>query len=314
MPYLPEALESLLAQTTTEFRILAIDDGSTDAGLNYLRSIRDERLRMIEQQHCGLTYTLNRMLRECGTAWLVRQDADDVAAPTRLEQVSLAIGAYPDAGMFYSQAAYYPRRKSVGLFRSTRGTPEQIRSLTRSGYLPAICHPTAVLHVGKTLALGGYRAGLACEDADLWWRMALEYDVRFLPEVLLYFRQNCGSLTSRRLREQALHGLYVQYLLLSALEGRTAAELSVVERELSRMLESCPLRAKEDLRLFNIFLGQGRWLKAAGRLAACVRSSPPYFLLRLRDELFPPATIGNGLPPELYLQRKELLWPQHLST
>ena len=316
MPYLPEALESLLAQTMADFCLLAIVDGSSDGSLAYLRSVasKDARLRVVEQPHAGITETLNRMLRECETPWLVRQDADDVSAPDRLEQISRAIREHPEAGMFYSQAAYYPADKSVGLYRCTRGTPEQIRSITRSGYVPAICHPSAVLHVGKTLALGGYRAGLACEDADLWWRMALAHDIFFIPQVLLYFRQSAGSLTARNLKQQALDGLYVQYLLLSALEGREAAKLSVVKAELDSMLDASPLRAKEALRLFNIHMGRGERLRALGRLAASFRLSPGYFLGRLRDEWLPSRVIANGLPPELYRRRKDALWPRPLAT
>ena len=314
MPYLREAVESLLAQSLQNFRILAIVDGSSDASLDYLTSIVDERMRVIGQPHRGITYTLNRMLRECETPWLVRQDADDLSEPTRLAEIAQAIEAHPEAGMFYSHAAYHPAKKSVGLFRCTRGTPEQIRSLTRAGYVPAICHPTAVLHVEKTLALGGYRANLACEDADLWWRMALEYDIRFIPKVLLRFRQNEASLTSRNLEQQALHGLYVQYLLLSALEGRSAQKLATVEDELASMLDRVPLRAKEELRLFNMYMGQGKRLRALARLAASLSASPGYFFRRLRDEWFPPARVANGLSPRLYMQRKDALWPQHLST
>ncbi len=315
MPFLPEAVESLLTQTMADFRVLAIVDGSSDESLAYLRQVaaRDARLQVVDQPHRGITATLNRMLRECGTPWLVRQDADDISAPGRLQAICEAIGKHPGAGMFYSQAAYYPARKSVGLYRCTRGTPEQIRSIARSGYVPAICHPTAVLHVEKTLALGGYRAGLQCEDADLWWRMALAHHIYFLPQVLLYMRQSAGSLTSRNLEQQALHGLYVQYLLLSELEGRRAESLGAVQAELLRMLERSPLRAKEELRLFNIQLGQGHRLQALGRLLASVRLSPGYFLRRLRDEWFPPASIANGLPPRLYRQRKDVLWPR-LST
>jgi len=313
MPYLRETVQSLLGQTMTDFRLLAIVDGSSDESLDYLRSLKDQRVRVIEQEHRGITWTLNRILNLCETPWLVRQDADDISAPGRLAAICEAIGEHPDAGMFYSQAAYYPAGKSVGLYRCTRGTPEQIRSIARAGYVPAICHPSAVLHVGKTLALGGYRAGLHCEDADLWWRMALAHDICFIPQVLLYFRQNTGSLTSHNLKRQALHGLYVQYLLLSALEHRHAAALSAVESELAGMLDDSSLRAKEELRLFNIHLGQGLPLRALGRLAASVRLSPGYFLRRLRDEWFPPALIANGLPPELYRKRKDSLWPQHLA-
>ena len=314
MPYLPEALESFLGQTMRDFRLLAIDDGSSDASLAYLYSVKDDRLRILEQPHRGITATLNHMLQACDTPWLVRQDADDLSTPDRLSVILESIRAHPDAGMFYSQAAYYPARRSVGLYRCTQGSPEQIRSIARAGYVPAICHPSAVLHVEKTLAIGGYRSGLQCEDADLWWRMALAYDIHFIPRVLLYFRQSGSSLTSRNLKQQALHGLYVQYMLLSALDGRPAAALSAVEAELATMLDASPLGAKEELRLFNMHLGRGELLSALSRFIASIRMSPSYVLRRLRDEWFPSASIANGLPPELYRQREDALWPLPLTT
>jgi glycosyltransferase involved in cell wall biosynthesis len=314
MPFLPAAVASLLAQTYADFTVLVIVDGSTDESLEYLLSIEDSRLRVIQQPHRGLTATLNRMLEMTESPWLVRQDADDLSTPDRLATIARAIQSNPEAGMFYSHAAYYPVKKSVGLFRSTRGTPEQIRRIARSGYVPAICHPSAVLHVEKTRALGGYREGLDCEDADLWWRMALAHDIHFIPEVLLYFRQNAASLSSRRLHEQALHGLYVQYLLLSTLDGRTPAKLAAVADELETMLACTPLKAKELLRVSNIALGQSDFVEAARCLLASIVASPSYFIGRLRDEWFPPTAIANGLSPRLYAQRKDALWPQPSST
>ncbi len=314
MPYLPESVESILGQSVPEFQLLAIVDGSTDGSLEYLHSIRDARLRVVEQQHCGLTFTLNRMLRECETPWLVRQDADDISTPERLLRIFEAIQQHPDAGMFYSHAAYYPRNKSVGLYRCTRGTPDEIRSVARSGYLPAICHPSAALNVQKTLAIGAYRPGIQCEDADLWWRMALAYDIQFIPEVLLLFRQNGSSLTSRNLRQQALHGLYVQYLLLSQLQSRVPERLSDVEDELLELLQETSLLAKEKLRLFNMHLGQGERWAALRALASSFAASPGYVLERVRDEFLPPQAISNGVEPRLFQQRKESLWPQHSSV
>ena len=54
MPYLPEALESILRQSFTDFTILAINDGSTDGSLEYLQSIRDPRLRILSQAKSGI--------------------------------------------------------------------------------------------------------------------------------------------------------------------------------------------------------------------------------------------------------------------
>ncbi len=311
MPYLEESLESVLKQSFRDFRILAVVDGATDGSLAYLHSIRDERLRVVEQQHCGITFTLNRMLRECETPWLIRQDADDISTPDRFEKILEAIERHPDAGMFYSNAAYYPTHRSMGQFRCTRGTPDQIRSIARAGYLPAICHPSVTLNVTKTLAVGAYRPGIQCEDTDLWWRMALAHDIYFIPEVLLLFRQNMESLTSRNLHAQALHGLYVQYLLLSQLQSRVPERLSDVEGELLAMLEQTPLAAKEKLRFFNIHLGRGEYLPAAQFFLSALFASPSYVVRRIVDEMRPSPAISNGVEPRLFQQRKDSLWPEH---
>jgi len=55
MPWLPEAMESLFHQTTEAFEILVIADSSTDGSTEYLRTLRDHRLRVVEQAHAGLT-------------------------------------------------------------------------------------------------------------------------------------------------------------------------------------------------------------------------------------------------------------------
>src|ERR1700761_9317200 len=140
MPYLRETMNSLLSQTLDRFEILAVVDGGSDDSLAYLRSIRDPRLRVLEQKNQGVTATLNRILRECRTAWLVRQDADDISYPNRIARIAEAIDMHPEAGMFYSFASYYPKGRAVGSFRCSRGSPEELRNIVRSGYLLAICH------------------------------------------------------------------------------------------------------------------------------------------------------------------------------
>src|SRR5579872_5321061 len=67
LPYLRESVESILNQTYENFELLIIDDGSTDDSLEYLKSIRDRRLRLIHQENRGLTATLNRMLAEANS-------------------------------------------------------------------------------------------------------------------------------------------------------------------------------------------------------------------------------------------------------
>jgi glycosyltransferase involved in cell wall biosynthesis len=308
MPYLPEAMESLLAQTDRRFEILAIIDGATDSSLEYLRSIRDSRLHILTQSNQGVAPTLNRILRECRTPWLLRQDADDVSHPGRVARLLSAIESTPRAGMFYSLANYHPRGQAVGAFRSSRGTPQQLRNIVRDGYLLSICHSTVALNAEKTLRLGGYRFGLHNEDADLWWRMALEHEIHCIPEELVGFRQNESSVSARHLGAQMVGALYVQYLLLSHLTRRLPQSYAAICRHLEALLSPARVRAKERLREFNIQLAKKQYLSAATAFAASVAASPGQVLERLRDEFAPGAPIRNGLSPHFFLKHKEALW------
>lgn len=307
MPWLPEAVESLRRQTTESFEILVVVDGGTDGSLAWLRSLHDPRVHILEQANAGVTATLNRLLREARTPWLVRQDADDVSYPTRMEKVIEAIDAHPNAGMIYSLADYHPREKCAGQFRCSRGTPRELRAIVERGYLLSICHSTVALNVEKALAVGGYRMDLHAEDADLWWRMARRYDIQFIPEALVGFRMNAESVSSRNLEKQQLAGIYVQYLLLSELWGWRPRGPEEIADSLAGLLPEAGTTAKKWLRHFNMRLSQGQRMRAAAALAHALWESPRYVLRRIWDELGR-TTIANGVAPRLFLERKEALW------
>jgi hypothetical protein len=307
MPYLRESIESILQQTYSDFVIVAINDGSTDGSLEYLKSIRDRRLHAWNQPNRGLTATLNRMLDEAETPWLVRFDGDDFAYPDRLARTIEHIERHPDAGMFYSLADYYPAQ-SVGQFRSTKGSPKQITELVRSGYLPSICHPTVTLHVDKAKRLGGYRFNLHVEDIDLWWRMALQYDIRLIPEVTVGFRQNTQSVSSANLEAQALNTLYVQYLLLSHLWNREPLCYQEAREPLARLCNRRQLDFKVRLRSSNMELGRGHTFSGLWEAGRALRASPRHFMQRLLDEFIPNRMIGLGEPAACFVQLESILW------
>ena len=309
MPFLPETVKSLLAQTYRDFDILIINDGSTDGSAEYLNSLADPGIRVVHQENRGLTGTLNRMLEEVKTPWLVRQDADDVAFPKRIERIAVYIGLYPEAGMFYSLADYYPKEASIGTFRTTIANPEVLRNLTRAGYLLAICHPTVCLNVDKTRKVGGYRFDLHVEDLDLWWRMALEYDIRLIPETLLGFRLNTASVSQSNLEIQLLNALYGQYLLISHLWGQTPVPYEKVITAIELFFDRKQLRFKKFIRQTNIAIGKGNWLGAAGNGVRACAASPGGFLKRLAYEFSDNRVVVNGIAPTLFALNSGKLWP-----
>lgn len=316
MPWLPEAMESLLQQTTKGFQILAIVDGGSDDSAPWLRNLENRlarvgfpwpRLRVLEQEHAGITTTLNRLLYEARTPWLVRMDADDVSYPTRIEKLQRAVEEHPDAGLIYSLADYHPRDRTAGQFRCSRGTPEELQAMVRSGYLLSICHSSVALNVEKVRAAGGYRMDIHAEDADLWWRMALRYQIHCIPEPLVGFRIHAESVSSRNLEAQQLAGVYVQYLLLSELWGKQPRPLVEIAESLVEFVQPSAFEAKEALRRFNTLLAEKRYLAGLGALAHAFHASPGYVSRRVREE-FHHAVVGNGVAPNKFLRRKEALW------
>jgi glycosyltransferase involved in cell wall biosynthesis len=309
MPYLKETMESLFAQTVQDFKILAIVEDCADGSVEYMETLRDPRLRIIRQPKTSLVRALNQMLRECDTPWFIRQDTDDVSYPNRFERLLHWIEKKPDAGMFYSLAEYYPRDQCVGQFRCTRGTPEELRKIVKSGYLLSVCHPTVALNVDKVLAIGGYNEKLHEEDIELWWRMTMRYDIQYIPEVLVGYRQHSSSLTTNNLVLSNVEGLYVQYLLLSHLYGLTPQPLEAVREALTSFAPMRDLSAKEKLRKMNIALSAKRYPAAVVAAVQSFLTSPKYFTKRILDEFQSGGPITNGISPNLYLQRKAEFWP-----
>jgi len=83
--YLPAFLESLAAQTlpASEFEIVAVDDGSTDASPDVLakHALRMPNLRVLRQENGGLSAARNSALREAKGTWVAFADSDDIVAP-----------------------------------------------------------------------------------------------------------------------------------------------------------------------------------------------------------------------------------------
>ncbi len=93
--YLSEALESLCRQTLTQIEIICVDDGSTDEGLNILKSFRDRdpRVRIITQNNAGASRARNSGIRRARGEYVAFLDADDFAEPTWLEKMYGAASA-----------------------------------------------------------------------------------------------------------------------------------------------------------------------------------------------------------------------------
>ena len=88
-PYLPCALDSLMAQTMQDFELIAVDDGSTDGSGELLRdyAARFPQMRVFSQKQSGNPTALNTGLQNATGRYLAFVDSDDWVAPNFLEHL-----------------------------------------------------------------------------------------------------------------------------------------------------------------------------------------------------------------------------------
>jgi len=99
LPYLEEALDSVLTQSFRDFELIVINDGSTDGSAAIIENLHDPRIRFFQQTNKGLATTLNRAISLARGKYIARQDQDDVSLPTRFERQVAFLDANQEAGM-----------------------------------------------------------------------------------------------------------------------------------------------------------------------------------------------------------------------
>ena len=194
--FLHEALESVLAQTLADFELLVVDDGSTDATPEILASVRDERLRALRQDRLGLVPALNRAVAEARAPFLARMDADDVSFPERLDRQVAYLDARPEVALL-----------AVGVETSGGARivlPDDDAALRRRLLLRnPFAHGSVAVRREALERAGGYRADYgANEDYDLWRRIARDWKLGAVPEILYRYREHAGAVTRSRVDER----------------------------------------------------------------------------------------------------------------
>ena len=107
-PYLRECLDSVLAQTFTDWEAICVDDGSTDGSGAILDeyAAKDKRFRVIHQPNAGVSAARNKALDVAQGEWIWFVDADDVTVPIALERFACmeekADVTYFSMQLFYS--------------------------------------------------------------------------------------------------------------------------------------------------------------------------------------------------------------------
>jgi glycosyltransferase involved in cell wall biosynthesis len=201
MPYLQEAVRSILNQTFDDLELIALNDASTDGSLEYLRSINDSRMVVVARPKSGLSRNLNYGVGIARAQLLARMDADDVSRPERFALQVARMTAEPDLVVCGSAIRFLDPAGKLGAVQKYYTDDTRIRwnLLTDS----AIPHPATMLRKSALEKAGLYRSELEpAEDYALWLALSKQGRLANLPEVLLNYRIHPNSVSSQRAQKQ----------------------------------------------------------------------------------------------------------------
>jgi acetyltransferase-like isoleucine patch superfamily enzyme len=234
MPYLPETLASIEAQTYQNWEVLVWDNGSTDGTLEELERWIPSRLpgKVITGEPHGVGGSLARMVEECKTELCARIDADDINLPNRLEQQVAFLVAHPEVAVVGSQMYIIDSQGLVSekLYEIPVCHNDIVHNLLINN---SIAHPSVLFRRSAVKQVGNYRELPNIEDYDLWLRVAAQFKLANLDKPLVSYRIHDRSTTQLAIQEHRITELCDECLSRNSLIlfGCTSKEIELLRRK-----------------------------------------------------------------------------------
>lgn len=150
--FLEESILSIIKQTYTNWELIIVDDGSEDKTKEKLSQIQDKRVHVIHlKKHIGLTRAFTEGYKLAKGEFIIRNDGDDINAPTRLEIQQTYLRDNPNVGMVSCLISCFTRDQSlredcifIERIQNYYKSNEQIQNSVIRGFIP-IVFPTLMI-------------------------------------------------------------------------------------------------------------------------------------------------------------------------
>lgn len=195
--YVERALRSVLIQSEQNFEVVVVDDGSTDDGAQKIQSIRDSRIKLVQQDNHGVAVARNVGAYSASGHWLVFLDADDMWGRNHLFEVRRLINAFPDVGMVGTSYREVEEGGDISfLDGSMPGSLRLINYFDEARkHIGVINASNVTINSAVFKESGGFSDYKYGEDLEFWARLALEHPVAISDRAtVVYYRSNGGAM------------------------------------------------------------------------------------------------------------------------
>ncbi len=170
-PHLPDAINSILNQTFTDFEFIIINDAAKPETAALLSSYKDPRIKiLVNSENLGLTKSLNKGLAAAQGEYIARMDADDVSLPERLGVQKKFLDEHPEIAVVGSATIIIDDNNKESGSKKPVTDPDLLKFyiLLKN----QITHSSVLFRKKVILENGGYDESVKyAQDYDLWSRL-----------------------------------------------------------------------------------------------------------------------------------------------
>ena len=195
--FIREALDSILAQTDSDWEAILIDDGSTDSSAMILDEYakNDPRFRVFHKANGGQSTAINKGVEEARGEWLCWLSGDDFFDSQKLKLNREWIQANSNIHFFFSGFWLINpdgTRNAYNLdWLHLENSDHHLISLMRANYVMGI---SICIKWKAWIINGGFDEKLRyAHDLDMWLRLMLNSRTKYLPERTCSMRNHAGQ-------------------------------------------------------------------------------------------------------------------------
>lgn len=184
--FVEKTIQSALDQTYQDFEVVVINDGSTDKSLEIVKSFKDKRIKIFNQDNQGVAKARNNGVNNSQGEWVAFLDADDVWLPNHLSELRKCIHKLPKAKLVSTaykinlQPAFI---KTPTYSKAPSNYIDYIQDYLEYCYVDSLFWTSSIcVNKEKFIEIGGFDNNLKTgEDLDFMIRFSQKYDLGFNP-------------------------------------------------------------------------------------------------------------------------------------
>ena len=192
--FIKATIESVLAQTYSNWEILFVDDCSTDNSLEIVKSFQDERIHIFKnEKNSGAAVSRNRALREARGKWIAFLDSDDL---WEKEKLSKQIAFMQENGYNFSYTNYIEVDEESNPNGKKVTGPKRITKKGQYNYCWQGC--LTVMYNAEVIGLIQIEDIKKNNDYAMWLKACKKADCYLFNETLARYRKRNGSISNHR--------------------------------------------------------------------------------------------------------------------